>query len=95
MPKKLKIIVLHGRLNRAHWARRVSQGGRVRFLSMRTKRLQKLSRYNINGAGVPFNCAFEAVVLANRIYWHGETGFYDGACGVLRAANELGQDVRK
>ncbi|GFO11457.1 Zinc metalloprotease (elastase), partial [Plakobranchus ocellatus] len=43
--------------------------------------------------GVPFPDAFEAVVLANRIYWHGETGFYDGACGVLRAASDLNQDV--
>ncbi|GFO34020.1 metalloprotease [Plakobranchus ocellatus] len=45
--------------------------------------------------GVPFPDAFEAVVLANRIYWHGETGFYDGACGVLRAASDLNQDVSK
>ncbi|KAK3801432.1 hypothetical protein RRG08_041787 [Elysia crispata] len=51
--------------------------------------------YLVNDAGIPFNSAFEAVVLANRIYWHGETGFYDGACGVLRAANDLGQDVHK
>ena len=51
--------------------------------------------YLVNTAGVPFPSAFEAMIMANRIYWHGETGFYDGACGVLRAANDLGQDVAK
>lgn len=51
--------------------------------------------YLVNNDGVAFKDAFETIVLANRIYWHGETGFYDAACGVLRAANDLGQDISK
>jgi vibriolysin len=34
--------------------------------------------------------AFRAFVLANQVYWNQTTGFNEGACGVFKAAQDLG-----
>ncbi|KIP77466.1 peptidase M4 [Vibrio harveyi] len=36
--------------------------------------------------------AFELFVLANQIYWSQDSDFWQGACGVKNAANDLGYD---
>ncbi|TDE26206.1 PKD domain-containing protein [Vibrio owensii] len=37
--------------------------------------------------------AFELFVLANQIYWSQDSDFWQGACGVKNAANDLGYDA--
>ncbi|MNH23092.1 Hemagglutinin/proteinase precursor [compost metagenome] len=37
--------------------------------------------------------AFEVFVLANRLYWGANTSFDQGACGVTRAATDLGYSL--
>jgi len=37
--------------------------------------------------------AFDAYVLANQIYWHEETTFDEGGCGVAKSAVDLGYNV--
>ncbi|GEM75076.1 M4 family metallopeptidase [Vibrio sagamiensis] len=37
--------------------------------------------------------AFEPFVLANQVYWTEDSNFWEGACGVKNAANDLGYDL--
>lgn len=46
-----------------------------------------------NTSGWQTRKAFEVFVLANRLYWGPNTTFAQGACGVTRAATDLGYSV--
>ncbi|QQM74579.1 M4 family metallopeptidase [Aeromonas caviae] len=46
-----------------------------------------------NTSGWQTRKAFEVFVLANRLYWGPNTTFDQGACGVTRAATDLGYSV--
>nr|AFJ32740.1 metalloprotease [Aeromonas hydrophila] len=46
-----------------------------------------------NTSGWQARKAFEVFVLANRLYWGPNTTFDQGACGVTRAATDLGYSV--
>lgn len=46
-----------------------------------------------NTSGWQTRKAFEVFVLANRLYWGPNTAFNQGACGVTRAATDLGYSV--
>ncbi|XP_067679623.1 elastase-like [Haliotis asinina] len=42
---------------------------------------------------VPVKYAFEAFLIANRMYWKEDTGFADGACSTIRGAYDAGLDT--
>ncbi|WP_454010352.1 M4 family metallopeptidase [Aeromonas sp. Marseille-Q7275] len=46
-----------------------------------------------NTSGWQTRKAFEVFVLANRLYWGPNTSFDQGACGVTRAATDLGYNL--
>ena len=46
-----------------------------------------------NSSGWNTRKAFEVFVLANRLYWGPNTSFDQGACGVTRAATDLGYSL--
>ncbi|XP_067678047.1 neutral protease-like [Haliotis asinina] len=46
----------------------------------------------VNGK-VPIKYAFEAFLIANRMYWKEDTRFVDGACSTIRGAYDAGLDT--
>ena len=49
-------------------------------------KLAQLSKWNIKSV-------FQVFTHANRFYWHPKSGYADAACGVLKAAYDLGHDI--
>ena len=45
--------------------------------------------------GLPIRQAYEIFLQANRVIWQETTDFDEGACGAMKAANDLGYDVNK